>query len=52
MCTNAIQVPVKYRKSLSGVVLRFRVFLDISALFNDHEAQPNLISIYDYGGKI
>ena len=34
MCTNAIQVPVKYRKTLSGAVMRSR---DITASFNNYE---------------
>ena len=51
MCTNAIQISVKYRKSLTGVVLRSRVFFDNTPSLNDYEIQPNIISIFGYGGK-
>ena len=46
MCTNAIQISLKYRKSLTGVVLRSRVFFD-----NTHSLNKNIISIFGYGGK-
>ena len=52
MCTIAIQIPVKYRKTLTGVVVRSRVFFDIPALVDDYKIQPNMISICGYGGKI
>ena len=37
MCTNAIQVPVKYRKTLIGVVLWSSAFFRIAASFNDYD---------------
>ena len=38
MRTSAIQIPVEYRKTLKGVILRFRDFFNLTVSFNDYKA--------------